>query len=81
MKRRDVNALHALDTAALRAKIVELRKKLGQLLLEKRSGKLKNLRECTAVRDDIARMMTIVREQELVAKAAGTMQTQVKGAV
>lgn len=64
MKRRDLlSDLRALSTEKLSGKITESQKKLVLLQQDKLLGKLKNVKELSSLRTDIARMKTILDEK------------------
>ena len=57
--------LRALDTDELSAKLRELKEALFNLRFQAATGQLENHGRLTAVRKEIARIYTIVREREL----------------
>jgi len=61
--------VRALGTDELKNKIDESHKALFNLRFRAASGQVSNFNEMTALRRDIARMMTILRERELAARA------------
>lgn len=69
MKRKDITALHQLTTEQLTTKAQELRMELAKLQLEKSTGKLDNPRLVSSLRDDLARVLTILGEKEVTTVA------------
>jgi ribosomal protein L29 len=67
MKRQQVTALHTKPVAELRQMLVGLQADLAKKRHEKRVGKLANVRALSRLTDDIARLQTIIRAQELAA--------------
>ncbi len=57
--------LRALDTEELSGKLRELKEELFNLRFQAATGQLENHGRLTAVRKEIARIYTIVREREL----------------
>jgi len=58
-----LRTLRALTEAKLSGKISDSRKKLITLEQDKVLGKLKNVREITAIKKEIARIKTIIDEK------------------
>ena len=75
MKIKDVRALEVKE---LEHKIDESHKELFNLRFQWDAGQLVDHNRLTAVRRDIARLKTILREREIVALAAGQQQGAVK---
>ncbi|MBU0576547.1 50S ribosomal protein L29 [Patescibacteria group bacterium] len=65
MKRNDIKILHEKTNAELFKQLGELEMKIAKAKLELSAGKLANLRLPGKLRDDIARIKTVLREQEL----------------
>lgn len=64
MKRNDITALHGKTVADLQQQLAELRTELGKIQVEKKAQKLSNPRRVSTVKDDIARVMTIIKVKE-----------------
>ena len=75
MKTKDVRAL---ETNEIAHKLDESYKELFNLRFQWEAGQLVDNNRLTAVRRDIARMRTILREREIAALAAGQRQGEVK---
>ncbi len=59
-----VKELRAMDVAALEAKVSELKKDLFFLRMQHATNQLDNPVKIAAVKKDIARIKTIIREKE-----------------
>lgn len=68
MKRNDISALHEKTTGELEQQLQELRKSLAKVKLELPAGKLADTRLPGKIRDDIARVKTILTQKQLLAK-------------
>lgn len=67
MKRKDITALHELSLSELNKKLSDLTMQVAKAKLEKRVGKLANLRMVSTLGDDIARIKTIMHQKEMEA--------------
>ncbi len=61
--------IRALGTDEIQAKIDEAHKALFNLRFQAASGQLEDFNRMTALRRDVARLKTILRERELAAQA------------
>ena len=75
MKTKEVRAL---DVKELEHKLDESYKELFNLRFQWEAGQLVDNNRISAVRRDIARLKTILREREIVALVAGQQQGEVK---
>lgn len=64
MKRREMTQLGGKEKAELRKILAELRGKLVKLKMERTTEKVKNVRAAAGTRDEIAQVMTILRQKE-----------------
>ena len=69
-----VKELRVLDVAELEHKLDEAYQELFNLRFQWASGQLEDHNRLTALRRDIARMKTVLRERELAALAQGVAQ-------
>ena len=67
MKRNDIKALHEKTLAELNKQLEELQLQVAKAKLELTAGKLEDTRSIGKLRDDVARIKTVLREQELLA--------------
>lgn len=65
MKRNDITALHEKTTAELQKQLSELQKELATSKLQKVVGKLPNVAKVQVLRNDVARVKTVLRAQQL----------------
>jgi ribosomal protein L29 len=65
MKHNDRKALHSQTLAQLQTKLQELKLDLAKAETQKRIGKLTNPRIVSTLRDDVARVLTIIKHQQL----------------
>ena len=75
MKTKEVRAL---DVKELEHKLDESYKELFNLRFQWEAGQLVDNNRISAVRRDIARLKTILREREIIALTAGQQQGEVK---
>ena len=66
MKRNDITKLHHMPAVELSKKLLEAQKQLVTTRLSRKLGKEKNLHAELLVRKDIARIKTILHEQQLI---------------
>ncbi len=69
-----VKELRALDVKEIEHKLDEAYQELFNLRFQWASGQLEDHNRLTALRRDIARMRTVLRERELAALAQGVTQ-------
>lgn len=65
MKRNDITALHEKTTAQLQTQLEELKLELAKVSLELPVGKLNDVRKPGKIKDDIARIKTVLSLQKL----------------
>jgi large subunit ribosomal protein L29 len=65
MKRNDITALQDKTAAELTKQLNEVQKELATARLQKAVGKLANPSRIKVLRDDIARVKTVLRAQQL----------------
>lgn len=68
MRKNDLNEIKGLDEKALNAKAVELRQKVSDLIIDKNMNKMKDLKSIAKLRKDLARVLTILHQKELIRK-------------
>jgi ribosomal protein L29 len=67
MKRKDITALHEKTRAELLKQLNEVQIKLATARLQKTVGKLASPSQIQTMRNDIARIKTVLRQQEITA--------------
>ncbi len=66
MDRNAIRELHSKTVKELQTMVVGIRKELASIQVEKRLGKKKNTREFTSKRNDLARVLTVLGEKEII---------------
>ena len=66
----DIVQLRAMDDAALRKQLDDFHQELFNLRFQAAGGQLKNFNRSTAVKRDIARIQTVLRERANAGKEA-----------
>ena len=64
MKAKEINQIRALSAEKLQEKLQELKKDLFMLRMQHATNQLDNPLQIAAVKKDIARIKTIIREKE-----------------
>ena len=64
MKAKEINQVRALSVEKLEEKLQELKKDLFMLRMQHATNQLDNPMQIAAVKKDIARIKTIIREKE-----------------
>ena len=64
MKAKEINQVRELSTQKLEEKLQELKKDLFMLRMQHATNQLDNPMQIAAVKKDIARIKTIIREKE-----------------
>lgn len=65
MKRKTIDELHKKSREELIKELVVKQSELNKLILELSVGKVKNTRREVILKDDIARILTIMKEKEI----------------
>ncbi len=68
MKTKDFKDLRAKDIKSLTKLVAEKRVAMAKKIVEVRSGKEKNLKSVGNLRREIAKILTLVREKEIIEK-------------
>lgn len=71
MKKTELSEMKKLDTKALQAKAKELAREVSNLVIDKNMNKLADKRVIGKKRDDLARVLTIVRQKQLLSELEG----------
>lgn len=66
MKRAEFNQLKSLDLEKLFLQVKNLKENLSKLMIDKNSQKLKDKREFFKKRKDLAKVLTVLRQKELL---------------
>ena len=65
MKRKQITELHHKNVAELKKELIEKRQELTKLRLGKTTTTVKNTRIARIVKDDVARIVTMIHLKEL----------------
>lgn len=65
MKRNELKEIKLKDPKELKVMLVDLKKEIAKLIVERASGKTKNVALIGQKRKDVARILTIIRQKEL----------------
>ena len=68
MKRKEIKALHQKNILDLQKDLLVKRTELQAVRLEKYSKQLKNTRRLKNIKDDVARIETVIKEKHLLEK-------------
>lgn len=66
MKKNDLKEVKTLDIKELKARVVKARTEVADLTMEKNMKKLKNIKEVVSKRKNLAQMLTVLRQKELL---------------
>lgn len=72
MKRNELKELKKQDTKALKIKLLGLQGEIMDLTISKTTGKLANLRQIKTKRGEVAQVLTVIGQKELVEKLEQT---------
>lgn len=65
MKRKDIKELYQKEEKELGDLLLKLRKELVRIKMEIAMGKVKNLRQPARIKDDIARVKTVLNQKRI----------------
>ena len=68
MKKNELTQIKGLDFKELNLKVKTLKDEIANLILEKNMKKLKDLKKVAKKKKDLAQVLTVVRQKELLAK-------------
>ncbi|MDO8498963.1 MAG: 50S ribosomal protein L29 [bacterium] len=68
MKKNDLAEIKKIDQASLKERVKKLQKEILDLLFDKGMGKISNSKQIKNKRRDLAQMMTILRQKQLIAE-------------
>lgn len=71
MKRNDFLEIKKLDEKALLAKVTQLQQEIAGLVLDKNMGNLKDLKSMFKKKKDIAQILTVVKQKQLLSLLEG----------
>lgn len=68
MKKNELKEIRALETDGIKAKVSKAKEELISLVMDKNMKKLKDVKAVFKKRKDIAQMLTILRQKQLLEK-------------
>lgn len=68
MKKNDLAEIKKMDITALLTRAAKARQELASLVIDKSMNKLPNLKSIRAKRKDLARILTVLRQKQLLQK-------------
>lgn len=74
MKRNELTQIKGLSLKELSDKIKTIRKEIEEQILDKNMKKLKDLKMVSKKRKDLAQVLTVIRQKELL----GALETKIK---
>lgn len=74
MKKNDFVQIKALDLKELIAKVKDLKKEIADMTLDKNMKKLKDLKMISKKRKDLAQVLTIIKQKELLQELESRIQ-------
>lgn len=66
MKKNDLTQIKGLDLKELRLKVKALKMEIAGLVMDKNMKKLKDLKKISKRRKDLAQVLTVIRQKELL---------------
>lgn len=72
MKKNDLQETKILDEKALEKKAAILQQEISNLMLDKNTGKLKDIRVIFKKRKDLAQVLTVLRQKQLLSELRGS---------
>ena len=78
MKKNDLTQIKGLDAKELREKVKTITKEMADLVMDKNMKKLKDVKLIYKKRKDLAQVLTILRQKELLAKLEPKMEATTK---
>lgn len=75
MKKKEFIQIKGLETKELQVKAQALRSEIADLTLDKNMKKLKDLKMVSKKRKELARILTVAREKELLIQLESQVQT------
>lgn len=76
MKRQEFTQIKGLDMKELREKVRSLRKEIADLMMDKNMNKLKDKKIISKKRKDLAQILTIMRQKQLLSELESRVESQ-----
>lgn len=81
MRKHDLADFRKREPEALREQVKRLRMEIADLLVEKSSGSTKDIKTVSKKRRDLAQILTILRQKELLAELERIEEPKEKGKI
>lgn len=78
MKKNDLVQIKILEEKALLGKVKEVRVEINNLIIDKNMNKLKDIKAISKKRLDLAQMLTILRQKQLLRELESTAQSDIE---
>lgn len=76
MKKNDLAQIKLLDLSQLRSKLRSIKDEVANLVMDKNMKKLKDLKVIFKKRKDLAQILTILRQKELLSELEAQKETK-----
>lgn len=82
MKRNDFGQIKEMDIKTLMVKAAAIKAEIPDLILDKNMNKLKDLKKISKKRKDLAQILTVLKQKELLGEIELKLKTkQIKGKI
>ncbi len=78
MKKNDLTDIKALEIKTLRDRAKKVKSEIADLILDKNMSKLKDLKSISKKRKDLAQVLTVLRQKELLEELEGGSKKEEK---
>jgi len=68
MKKNDLQEMKSLDVKTIFERAKKVRREIDEVIMDKNMGKIKDLKTISKKKKDLAQMMTVLRQKELLAQ-------------
>ncbi len=79
MKKNDLAEIKKADDKLIKEKVAKLYKEINSFVLDKNMGKMTNKKEIKNRRKDLAQILTVKRQKELLAAFEGEKEVKTNG--
>lgn len=75
MGKKDLTEIKNLEIKSLRERVTQSKKELADLIMDKNIKALKDLKDISKKKKDIARILTVIRQKELLEQLEGKVKS------
>lgn len=79
MKKNDLAEIKGLDIKAIMARVKKVRDEITESVMDKKMGKMKDLKTIYKKKKDVAQMLTVIRQKELLEQLEPNPSTGAQG--